>query len=689
MEISIKWLKFILLMLMIILCQTNLRAATSNPAEPQATLITSVTQIEKEYTIWLGLKFELPKGWETYWKWSGDLGQPLTISWEKSKNIKNIELKWPTPSRINILGYDLLGYKDMVIFPLKLQIIDPLQPIVLNLQGSYLVCKEDTCKPQNKLFQLVIPVGPARFTAQKYEIEHFLKQVPQHVDVSSLSGIIRYLSDDNHKLIYHLVVSNTLAEKIQDVFVVPDKNINLGLQKWVQEPTSKHYSIPITNDLSTLNGQKLKFDVIMYKGGTSIEFVDIQQVKSLQRISFINNNILLMIAISILGGFILNFMPCVLPVLGFKVLAIVNNRTSLLSQERKYHLWSALGIQFCFLLFAVFAILLGYFGYMVGWGMHFREPNFLFIMALLLILFSCNLWGFYEILLPAFNLAGESEQKGILSSFISGIFATLLATPCAAPFLGTAISYALSQSNIIKLLMFQIIGFGFALPYFVLMISPNLVHKLLPRPGNWMINFKRLMGLLFCLTAIWLLWVLTFMVPRTTILLAIASLMVIVVVLFFAKNSDPIVKRSLWVSISLLAVLNITTVAYTKTPSIQFGNAVADSIWVAFDPVKIDVYLAQHRIVFIDFTAQWCVTCKYNEKMVLGTKEVKQALSQPNVIAMKADWTNYDPKIGNFLSQYNQYAIPCYFVFSDEHPEGILLNTLLDKDEVLKHLKKS
>ncbi|HKP26327.1 MAG TPA: thioredoxin family protein, partial [Dongiaceae bacterium] len=340
------------------------------------------------------------------------------------------------------------------------------------------------------------------------------------------------------------------------------------------------------------------------------------------------------LGIALLGGLLLNVMPCVLPVLLLKLTGVLDLRGREQSQLRGAFLSTAAGIVTSFLVLAGGLAALKLAGASVGWGIQFQQPAFLAFMAIVCLMFAANVWGLFQIPMPAFvgRVAVASDARAgneHAKSFFTGVLATALATPCSAPFVGTAVGFALSRGTMEIMLIFLALGLGLALPYVAVAAAPQLVG-FLPRPGPWMRWLKRLMGLTLVGTAIW-----------------------------------------------LMSVIGVQT-GVLNVGSLTRG----DSYWVAFDEAAIDGYVAQNKVVFVDVTADWCITCQANKKLVIDQQPVAGRLENSGVVAMQADWTNPDPKIADFLGRHGRYGIPFNVVYGPGAPAGIVLPELLTAEAV-------
>ena len=390
--------------------------------------------------------------------------------------------------------------------------------------------------------------------------------------------------------------------------------------------------------------------------------------------------------LGIVGGLLLNAMPCVLPVLSLKVLGLVKSRAQGRGHVVTGSLATAAGILVSFWGLALAAVIARIAGATVGWGVQFQEPTFVTFLTVVVLLFCLNLWGVFEVPLPAklANWAAATGGEGLPGHFTAGLFATLLATPCSAPFLGTAVGFALSQSAVVVFATFTAVGFGMALPYVVLAISPGAV-KVLPKPGPWMDRFRAFMGFLLAAAAVWLLYVLSSQVSRER--LAFIELALLLVALFlWMRSKSP--KGSLWAATAIVGLLLSTGGALVLSATSEVPNTVdSDETfylidWVQFDRQEAESLAAEGRMVFVDVTADWCFTCKVNERLVLETAEIAELFNSFEVIPMKADWTNRDEAIADFLAEHGKYGIPFYLLYRPGQ-EPHLFSELLTKEAVV------
>ncbi|MHA1109036.1 MAG: protein-disulfide reductase DsbD family protein, partial [Alphaproteobacteria bacterium] len=400
------------------------------------------------------------------------------------------------------------------------------------------------------------------------------------------------------------------------------------------------------------------------------------------------------LVLALLGGLILNLMPCVLPVLSMKLLSVIGHGGGDTRHVRAGFLASSAGILVSFLALASGAVALKQAGLSVGWGIQFQQPVFLIVMILIVILFACNLWGLFEINLPgriADAAAGAGQGSGLAGHFATGAFATLLATPCTAPFLGTAIGFALSRGAVEIYAVFIALGIGLALPYLAVAAAPRLATWL-PKPGHWMITMRRILGFALAATALWLLSVLMTQAGIAIALTALLLTVALVAVLGLVKRPPQLRHGAAWAVVAVLAVLSFMAPTGGDAPAAspaKRDSGAAGIDWRPFDPAAIGRAVALGKTVFVDVTADWCLTCKVNKALVLERGAVLARLSAGDVIAMQADWTRPDPVIAAFLQRYSRYGIPFNAAFGPSAPAGRVLPELLTTDSVLEAIDEA
>ncbi|MEM5469959.1 protein-disulfide reductase DsbD family protein [Celeribacter marinus] len=389
--------------------------------------------------------------------------------------------------------------------------------------------------------------------------------------------------------------------------------------------------------------------------------------------------------VSFLGGLFLNVMPCVLPVLSIKLSSALKAQARGAGAVRIGFLFAAAGVMSFMWFLAAVLYVLQLSGVAVGWGLQFQNPSFLALMFIVLAIFSANLFGLIEFSLPSplqSRLSNVGGGSGHVADFATGFFGAVLATPCSAPFLGTAVAFALAGRGVDIAIVFTALGAGLALPYLLAALFPGLV-SIFPKPGRWMVVLKLLLGGLLLGTALWLLWVLFGVAgPLPTIVnlgLSIGLLAVLI--------RRPFSPAPRYLAVGVLVVLPLISAQFLMRESLGSQPPQKGQInWVAFDRGGIARLVSQGAVVFVDVTADWCLTCKANKALVLERDPVLSTLNSDIVVAMQADWTRPDDRISRFLVANNRYGIPFNAVYGPNAPNGIVLSEILSPQAVLEAL---
>ena len=652
-----------------------LESEWSNDAESQVRLISPITKNNNQNDFYLGLEYKLQDGWKTYWKSPGGGGFPQSINWNKSKNIKDIEILWPTPVNFEILGIQSVGYKDDFIFPLKISLENNTKSSYIFLDINYLVCK-DICIPGNASLELFIPAGIGNITKHSFSIEKSLSEIPiTNFNLSFLDSATTKIYTDDKNISFHFLASSKKKFKNPSIFL----HTKYGL------PTTSP-QIKLTSDYESLEAiflfdrnlikdKEVKAQIIISDG---IHSFDLEEIILLEdRVYTLNQSYILILIIAFFGGLILNAMPCVLPVLSIKLLSILNNANNKHS-IRKSFLITSFGIIFSFSLLATIFIFFRFLGVSVGWGMQFQQPIFLMIIALILTFFSMNLFGIFEISMPKFlnhKIISSQNLNNNIKDFFNGFFATIMATPCSAPLVGTALTAAFTQSYFLMFLIFIFMGIGMSFPYLLISIFPQLI-KSLPKPGKWMKYIKYFLGILLLLT---LIWVGNILLNHFNFIFMIVSLFLLIIFLIFNYF---FIYRKTTLLLSLVIFFLLPNFAILESTYLKNNND-----WLDFNEVNIAELIQEDNIIFVDITADWCATCQYNKINVINSDEIIDYFKTNNIIKIRGDWTIPNEKILNFLEKNNKFGIPFNIIFNKKNQNGIVLSELLSKEEVLKELK--
>lgn len=619
-----------------------------------ARLVSAVTGAGDLTALPAGLDVTLKPGWKTYWRSPGDAGFPPELKFDGSQNVASATLLYPTPHRFELFGLQTYGYKEQVVYPVAVTPERPGEAVKLRAHLRYLVC-EQVCIPYDADLALDIPAGPALPSEQAPLINRFKAMVPGDGKGSGLQ-LTNVRIDAGNQLIVE-AVSDGQAFAAPDLIVEGPNSLLFGKPAVALSDGGRRAMLTLPVEQSTDSSQAARGDLTLTltDGDRGLEApvklaglgpaTLLAGTAAAQAPPPPSASLLLILGVALLGGLILNVMPCVLPVLVLKLTSVLQHGGGEGAHVRASFLATAAGIVSAFLVLAAALAGLKLAGHEIGWGIQFQQPVFLGVLAGICLVFAANLWGLFEVPLPAMagDLALETDRRArnhkMLGAFMTGVFATVLATPCSAPFVGTAIGFALSRGSTEIFAIFLAMAIGLALPYLAVAAVPHLA-VMLPRPGRWMVWLRKALGVSMAATALWLGFILAGQLG--------------------------------WLR---------------ATPS---GQAQGEAVhWQAFDQAAIPGLVASGKTVFIDVTADWCLTCKANKTLVIDRAPVSIGLNQANVVPMVADWTKPDPAISRYLGHFNRYGIPLNVVYGPRAPEGIVLPELLTSDAVIQALRRA
>ncbi|UWQ00240.1 protein-disulfide reductase DsbD family protein [Aliiroseovarius crassostreae] len=650
-----------------------------------AKLITVQNAVAKDSaTISAGLDLVLGDGWKTYWRSPGEVGLPPQIDWSGSKNVADVEILWPAPTRFTAFGIENFGYGNEVVLPVQVQLEQPGEPVSLVANVSLLTCS-DICVPQNFVLNLVLPSGSGIDQDVADRISAFVERVPLEGKATRIGSATLHLDEGFTELT--VSASSDVPFKQPDVF--PELGIGTALGKpdirlggggrqlWARFPVLSHDETLSAEPLLTIT------DVTGRAITVSPDLVGTPPVPPFRLDAFAPglDQIAWIAVIAFLGGMILNVMPCVLPVLSIKLSSALKHQGRDQLAIRGGFLAAAAGVMVFMWGLAAALFALQQLGTVVGWGLQFQSPVFLALMFTILSVFSANLFGLFEFSLPSrlqTKLADTGRGHGYASDFLTGMFGAVMATPCSAPFLGTAIAFALAGRGIDLLVVFTFLGLGLAIPYLTVAAAPKLI-TVLPKPGRWMIGLKLVLGALLIITALWIFWVLTG-VAGVRSAVAVAALSAVLVMVISLGTMAP---RLRWAGVAVFSLLPLIASSMLAQQVTAQGEPQAHN-WVTFDRAEIARLVSRGEVVFVDVTADWCLTCKANKALVLDRDPVLSVLQAEDVTPMQADWTRPDEAISRYLAQFGRFGIPFNAVYGPGAPEGIVLSEILSSSAVLQ-----
>lgn len=683
-----------------------------SPENEGAIRLIAAAHKEGASEIYAGLDIKFKDKWKTYWKFPGDTGMPVTVNSERSQNIKDLEVLWPAPKRFDYYGIETWGYKEKVVLPIRFKAVDKTKPVYLGLDIKWAICDE-ICIFEDDVLSLLLKPGEESKENLKL-INKYLEQVPVNINENESIKVTGFDIDPNKMVVDLISLDEPFYENI-DLFI-HDKADNFKFPQPEVQFSDGRKKVRIIAGYEKLvaNAGDIKEDteITLANGNNSVEFdfkhLLLAKAKSGAGAAGSNNTVgqlaepvnsyatppwmkyMFILFAAFLGGLILNIMPCVLPVLSIKVMSIIKHGDSDKAYIRKSFFATILGILSSFMLLAVLVVVLKSAGNAVSWGMQFQQPEFLIFLSLVITLFACNQFGFFEVSLPSFLGGGINKKidsaggdSTALGNFLTGAFATLLATPCTAPFLSTAIAFSLAAESHDVFLVFLFMGIGLAFPYILILIAPVLV-KLFPKPGAWMSKVRSVLGVLLIITALWLVYV---MASNTGLYSAALLLMCLVSLFVFLKIARKYGLEAKRVVASVLYVFAVAFVIPLYFANVDIEAKRMKDIWTPYKQGLIEEYVAQGDTVFVDVTADWCLTCKFNKARVTNT--LKDFFDENNVKLIMADYTRPSKLINKYLEENGAYAIPFNKVYGPNAKEGIRLPEILSRESVINAVKKA
>lgn len=677
--------------------QTSTGWITDFNHPPVSVLAELTGQIDKDkQSVNALLQVKLSGDWKTYWRSPGEGGVAPSFDFSSSSNIKEVNWLWPAPKRYPVSGVETIGYKEQVNFPLTIVLQDIAQPArlkgLLTLASCTNICvlsdyDIDLAFDPNDLVsdpQVVFKFGQALGTIPILMTEQQLLQQQDNATISQVSSSWNPLKQE-----LVVQVNNRFGWSKPDIFIDSDNPELAYVTFSAPEINISDKTMTATIKASSWSGEidlvnkGLHATVLDTNLAVELVTTTLDQIIS----SKTADGLLTIFLIALLGGLILNIMPCVLPVLGMKLSSILSSHGVDRRQIRRQFLASSAGILTSFWLLAIFLLLLKLSGQALGWGIQFQNPYFIAAMVTITALFAANMLGLFEIQLPVAMqtwLAGKGDQS-YLGHYLQGMFATLLATPCSAPFLGTAVAFALGGSRAELFAIFTALGLGMALPWLLITLFPGIA-LLLPKPGRWMGTVKLVFALMILATSFWLLSLLGNFIGTLNMFLTAAMLLVVLFTLTLRKYGKRILLITLF-SLLLSTALGFSLGSLTAK---NWVSPLAGELdWTPLDAQAIQQQVESGKTVFVDVTADWCITCKANKIGVFLQDPVYSALQAENLLLMKGDWTVRSDSVTAYLQSYGRYGVPFNIVYGPGTPQGLPLPTILSTQQVLSALQQA
>lgn len=701
-------------------------------------LVSETSSLKPGQPTWVALHLKIEDSWHAYWKNPGDAGMAPIVIWNLPEGFEAGPLVWPTPTRFTVGTNTGFGYENDLVF--LAQITPPAtfkgSSAEIGADVRWIVCNDSTCLPGDSQATATIEVksdAPKADAAHasfftnvrgKTPVRHTTLSVERHQGLLELC--LKNLPVDTKAIVEADFISETpkaiksVRPALVDNSTHGDKSCTLVLEENNPEAQLKGILVVHTKEAtfsyeidtpiaSSGSGREIAslanrpaIDDALPQGESQAESKEPLLTKSHDSLEF-KGGFLLALVFAYIGGMILNLMPCVLPVISLKVLGFVKMSGQSRGLIFKHGIAFSVGVLLSFWVLASVLLILQSYGRSVGWGFQLQEPIFVAILAALLFVFGLSLFGLFEVGASIMSAAGEMQygtknRNELFGSFLSGILATAIATPCTGPFLGSAVGFAVTLPAAKAMAVFTSLGIGMSFPYLLLAAFPALL-KFMPKPGQWMITFKELMGFLMMASVIWLVWVFTAQTNSFSVILLLAAFFFMAIGCWiYGRWATPMKEKLTRTTATLATVAFFATGCYVialstsvwaqamggDTPKAATVQTVGEEtdVWEEFSPERVAELRAKGIPVFIDFTAKWCLICQTNH-IVLSSEDLVKKFNDKGVVKMKADWTKRDDIIAEELRKFGRNSVPLYVLYdSNSGSEPQILPQVLTPDVV-------
>ncbi|APV49391.1 hypothetical protein BWI17_06670 [Betaproteobacteria bacterium GR16-43] len=682
----------------------------------EAQLLGERTHAQPGKPVTVGLRLQMIPHWHTYWRNPGDSGLPTRIKWTLPAGWTAGAIQWPHPQNLPIGPLNNFGYEDEVVLLTELTPPADAKPGTVPVQAAanWLVCKE-VCIPEEGVLDLTLKVaagdaGPNERWKPSFERARIMLPV-KDASLKSDAGItgrnivLRVAAPAGAGL----PASATFFPDRDNVVehAAPQRAVRVGdtllVEMKLQDSAPKDLATldgvlvakgawPGAGDrraveLSAKVGSPIAMAAAGSAGGSSGGAASGRPGSSAE----VDGSLGAALLFAFLGGLLLNLMPCVFPVLGIKVMGFVEHAHGEPGALRTQGLVFSVGVLVSFLVLAGLMLALRAGGTQLGWGFQLQSPAFVTILAVLFFVLALNLVGVFEWGLFAQSMTSDVSAKGRnADAFLAGVLATVVATPCTAPFMGAAVGFTLAQPAAVSLAVFAALGVGMALPVLLLSFFPALLRKL-PKPGAWMETFKQVMAFPLFATVAWLAWVLGAQSGNDAILGLLLGLVVFAVAAWTYgrwAHSESVMRPVIVVLFAVLGLYVAWPDASARATPGALVTKAGELPWQAWSPEKVAELTAAGKPVFVDYTAAWCVTCQVNKRVVLNSSAIVEAFALRGIVPLKADWTNNDPRITESLKALGRNAIPVYALYLPGEAQPRLLPEVLTSSLVLAQVEQ-
>jgi len=673
----------------------------------EAELVSEVSTIQAGVPVTIALRLKMDEGWHTYWRNGADSGLPTEINWSLPDGFSAEGIQWPYPENIITPPLVSYGYHGEIFLLNKIIVPDKLnigETVVFSARVDWLEC-EDVCIPGGVDLKIELEVVKDQPKLNEKWVEAF-SEARSLQPVKDSGWEFTAIEDDSFI---------TLQAKAPEWFNGNPGKANFfpyefGVIEYNQKQEQSYRNGILTVKLKRpSDAESIPIEGVLvvesgWRGEGSEKAHYINAEKGILFAEANNQNfklttILKYLLFAFLGGIILNLMPCVLPVLSLKIMGFIQQASEEKTQAWKHGALFTFGVLATFWILAGTLLILRAGGEQIGWGFQLQEPTFLIILSVFLFLFGLSMFGVFEIGTSLTTIEGKTGSKsGLFGSFMSGVTATVVATPCTAPFMGSALGFSLTQPAWASMAIFTFLGLGMAFPYVLLASVPGFL-KFVPKPGRWMESMKQFMGFLLVATVLWLLWVLSIQTGSDMVIVVLGALLIISIAgwIYGRWGNIAMSKKSRTIS-TIVAVLLLVSSMYASIGSLediatrpQLGNSSSSGSinWQPYSDQLVQDLVDKGDPVFIDFTAAWCLSCQVNDKITFSSEEVLQTINDLGITTIKADWTNRDESITKALASFGRNSVPLYVYFPGGNKEAVLLPEIITPGILLDYLNET
>jgi thiol:disulfide interchange protein DsbD len=674
----------------------------------RAELLADVAAAKPGQPFWVGLRQTIRPKWHTYWKNPGESGLPTEIKWTLPVGVTAEPIVWPTPHLYNVSGVINYGYQDETMLLVRITPAANVTGDALKLQAeaNWLVC-EDVCIPEEGKFELSLPIAGAATPAPpaiRGLFEKARQSVPQESPWPARYGIgkagdptliveAKGLKPDTIRDVYFFPAEwGPIASMAQQSAKVAADGIRIPLKRGdAKSALPERLAGTLVLTEKTPDGEiRQAFDVSAKLDPGFAPTASLAGAEGSEQLSLLEA-----LLFALLGGLILNLMPCVFPVLAMKAAALARLAGHQRAEMRRDGVAYTLGVLVMFAGMAAIVLAIRASVGEVSWGFQFQSPIFSLLIAYLFFVVGLNLSGVFEI---GGRLAGVGQsltnRDGTVGAFFTGVLAVVVATPCTAPFMAAALGFALSQPAPQTVVVLLAMGLGLALPYLLLAVTPAL-QRLMPKPGPWMERLRQLLAFPMYASAVWMIWVLTQQTGADGVIYALGGMVLIAFAIWLLRIGSG-ASPAVWIRRGLAAIAVL--LAFGAALKLEDGPATAASAsghpaggvsfegWERYSRDRLNQAVAAGKPVFVDLTAAWCITCLVNERVALETPAVRHAFEQAGVVKLKGDWTNRDPEITSLLKELGRAGVPLYLWWAPGAARPKILPQVLTESLILSEL---